>query len=202
MALKREPLIWIIVIAVFLIAPSVFFIEKPEHLAPGAIFAIAEATVTILGVLYVLFVLAAWHWRVFYKWFVMVPDLRGTWRGSITPLDASGSSGISIPATLIVKQTLFAISCTLYTANMQSRSFSGSAFRDEASDEERLIYSYSTDPILSQRELNPRADGTAIFSLQREKQKALIGRYFTDRLTRGTMRMLYHSKKADAAVLS
>lgn len=83
---------------------------------------------------------------------------------------------------------------------MQSRSFSGSALVEEANDDERIVYSYATDPVVEQRVTNPRSDGTAILLLNRNGGKTLSGKYFTDRFTAGAMQLAFHSKKADSSL--
>lgn len=197
MPLKREALLWSIVGLVLATVSVVYLLERPTELNPVSVFVLVETTVTIVGLIYLGFVTVAWHWPIFRGWLVRVPDLRGTWVGYVTPIVADGATP-AIPAKLLIRQSLFSVTCTMYTANMKSQSFTGSAFLDEATNETRLVYSYSSDPNLSQRERNPRHDGTAVFELDPDEERVLKGRYFTDRCTRGEMRFKFQSKKIDA----
>lgn len=186
MALKREALVYCFVLVVLATVSIAYLIERPPALTPASVFVLVETTVTFVGLIYVLFVSFAWHWRIFRKWLVRVPDLRGAWRGAVTPV-VQGQESFPIAATLTVRQSLFIVICVLQTENMTSRSFSGAAYFDENTDEPTLIYSYSSDPLIEQREANPRHDGTAILRLQGAENVSLVGRYFTDRCTRGSM---------------
>jgi hypothetical protein len=193
-ALKREALVCCLVLVVLATVSIAYLIERPPALTPESIFVLVETTVTFVGLIYVLFVSFAWHWKLFRKWLVRVPDFRGTWRGTVTPV-VQGHESPQINARLIIRQSLFVVVCILETDNMTSRSFSGAAYYDENTDEPTLIYSYSSDPLIHQRETNPRHDGTAIFRLRDADTVSLTGRYFTDRCTRGSMDfLLTHDK--------
>lgn len=196
MPLKREALLWTVVLLVVATGSIVYLVERPTELNPVSVFVLVETTVTIVGLIYLAFASFAWHWALFRGWLVRVPDLRGTWRGSVTPLALAGADP-PIAATLLIRQSLFTISCTMYTSAMKSQSFSGSAFLDNVTNDTKLVYSYSSDPMLSERETNPRHDGTAILELEAAAVTTLKGRYFTDRCTRGEMELAFASKKID-----
>src|ERR1700680_1826248 len=148
-ALRRESLIWALVITIVLTLSIVYFVERPQSITPASVIIVIETTVTIIGVVYGLFVSFAWHYVIFKGWLVRVPDVRGTWRGQILPLDNDGASLAPIPCQLVIRQRLFSTNCVLYTAGARSQSFSGNAYTDEESGEERLVYSYRTNPKLA-----------------------------------------------------
>jgi len=193
--LRREWLIWGLVIAVALTLFIVYRLERPEHITPISVFVIIESTVTVMGIVYALFIGFAWHYRFFKGWLVRVPDVRGTWKGSILPLDASGTSLASVPCQLVIRQKLFSISCVLHTRGARSQSFAGNAFVDEDSGEERLVYAYRGIPRLADRRTNPSHEGTAVLVLK--ERDRLAGTYFTDRCTRGEIALILVSRKTN-----
>lgn len=186
-------MIWALVIIVASTLVFVYRLERPAQITPMAIVVIIESTVTIVGILYALFIGFAWHYPIFKGWLVRVPDVRGTWVGTLTPLDAAGNPMSQIDCNLVVRQNLFSVTCVLSTERARSQSFAGSAYIDDDSDEERLIYTYRTIPVLADRVKNASRDGTAILTLARKSD--LAGTYFTDRCTRGAMTLKLSSRR-------
>jgi len=186
-ALRREPVLYSVVAVVLATTAAIYFIERPEHLTALSVLLIVETTVTIVGVLYALFVNFIWHLRLFRGWFVRVPDLRGTWVGLLTPLDPDGNPLSSIPCAVTIRQKLFSVNCVLRTDKAESLSSSGSAFLDEETDGGRLVYVYRGWPRLADRKTNPSHDGVTLLVLGSDGR--LTGTYFTDRCTRGTLEL-------------
>ncbi len=149
----------------------------------------------MIGAVFALFIGFAWHYPIFKGWFVRVPDVRGTWAGKIGPLDASGAPLPSVPCQLVIRQRLFSLTCGLETKCARSQSFAASAFIDDDSGEERLVYQYRGIPQLADRRTNPGHDGTAILVLK--WATCLEGTYFTDRCTRGELNLTLASRKTN-----
>ena len=66
--------------------------------------------VTLYAAIYLLFV--KWLWRLPFLrgWLVPLPDLQGTWEGTLHTEEISDP----IPAILVIKQTFDTISCVMY----------------------------------------------------------------------------------------
>jgi hypothetical protein len=200
---KRESAIAAVVVLVALVLYAAYRVEQPQNLDAVSIFQLLETTVTVMGLLAAAFIGFAWRWPIFQGWLVCVPDLTGTWRGTLVPLiksDGTLIAGEPIPTTILVRQSSFDVRVTLHTAGMDSRSYSGEVIADEESGEQRLTYSYTTDPSLGTRESNPRHDGTALLSL-RVDHRELVGRYWTDRLTRGDIKVRFVDRKQDRTIV-
>ena len=194
-ALRRESLVWGLVLAVALTLFVVYRVEKPENITPISVLVIIESTVTIIGFVYAIFIGFAWHQPIFKGWLVRVPDVRGTWRGQVVPLNTEGQQATPIPCQLVIRQRLFSVSCVLQTMGARSQSFAGNAYLDEDSGEERLVYVYRTNPKLADRVSNASHDGSTILTLT--KTDVLVGTYFTDRCTRGELALKLVSRKTN-----
>lgn len=182
-ALRREPLLFAIVIVVLLSTLLVYVVERPEHIDVITVVIIVETTVTLVAIVYALFINFAWHLAVFRGWFVRVPDLRGVWTGTLTPLDRDGKELPKINCTVTIRQKLFWVNCVLRTDRAESQSFAGNAYLDEDTSEARLAYVYRGWPRLADRATNPSHDGATLLSQALDGR--LVGTYFTDRCTRG-----------------
>ena len=188
--LRKEAAVWTAVAVVIATTALVFQIERPEHLTVLESAKIVEGVVTIDTLVYALFVGVAWKWAAFRSWLVAVPNLSGSWRGEIVPV-VKGDGGEAmradpIASTLLIQQTLWTVSCRVETGEMSSVSYVGDFIHEEPDGESSLVYCYGTDPVLSRREKNPRHDGAVVLAI-REKGNLLVGRYWTDRLTRGEL---------------
>lgn len=187
MTLRREPLLWSVVVIVLISTYIVYRVEKPDHINAVTIALIVETTVTIVGVLCALFLNFGWHLRVFRGWFVRVPDLRGVWKGTLTPLDADGKEMNGIDCQVIIRQKLFWMSCVLETDKASSQSLVGSAYLDDDTNVAHLAYVYRGWPQLADRKTNPSHDGATL--LTQKPDGRLVGTYFTDRCTRGLLEL-------------
>lgn len=192
-ALRRESLIWGLVLAVAATLFVVYRVEKPENITPISVLVIIESTVTIIGFIYAIFIGFAWHQPIFKGWLVRVPDVRGTWHGQLVPLNSEGQQAVPIPCHLVIRQRLFSVNCILYTEGGRSQSFAGNAYLDEDSGEERLVYVYRTNPKLADRVSNASHDGSTILVLR--SPEVMTGTYFTDRCTRGELELRLVSRR-------
>jgi hypothetical protein len=183
--LRIGPLLWMVVVFVLLSTYIVYRVEHPDHITATTVILIIETTVTIVGAIYAIFVNFAWHWNLFRGWLVCVPDFRGTWTGSLTPLDPDGKPLQEIACTLTVKQKLHSITCVLETEGSRSQSISGNATLQEETNEALLVYVYEARPKLADLKANPGHQGTV--ELRMDDAQTLTGTYFTNRCTRGTL---------------
>jgi hypothetical protein len=70
---------------------------------------------------------------------------------------------------------------------MESNSYTASFKLDATTDEKRLCYSYLSKPKANIRDRSPIHDGTALLTIQGEKENKLEGEYWTNRATTGEM---------------
>jgi hypothetical protein len=162
------------------------YFEGNEKYTVVVVFQSLETTVTILILVATGFIGLAWRWRIFQGWLVTIPDISGPWSGNIVPLGNEDDEPNTIPMDVSVSQTLFSVVVVMNTSAMKSRSFAANLSRDSRTGEVQLVYTYSSDPQIPEREANPRHDGTAILSIQGPQMR---GRYFTDRRTRGQIEL-------------
>ena len=103
------------------------------------------------------------------------------------PLDPHGQRLEEIRCVMTVRQRLFWVSCVLETDKARSQSFAGNAYLDDDTNEARLVYVYRGWPRLADQKTNPSHQGTTLLALNSDG--ALVGTYFTDRCTRGELRL-------------
>ncbi|SMB79019.1 hypothetical protein [Deinococcus hopiensis] len=133
-----------------------------------------------------------WHTRVG-RWLGWpLPDLRGTWRGLITPtsLPPGTVNPGALMAFLVVRQSALRVRVTLYTLDRQAEGLR-SAFLDTPQGLE-LVYTYRSVPRLSPaRQVGPVL-GTTTLRLEDRVPRVLQGRFVTGRGTSGELRLLDH----------
>jgi len=138
----------------------------------------------------------AWRWRIFKGWLVRIPDLQGTWRGSLisTWVDPSTSQRLPpIPALLVIKQTFSRIDCFIHTG--ESASYSTAAeINEDQSGSLYLNYNYTNRPKASVRVRSEIHDGASILKIIQIPQRSLEGEYWTSRKTTGEMKFEFESK--------
>lgn len=145
-------------------------------------------------------VFAKWGWKlkIFRGWLVPFPNLNGSWVGLIYSdwkNPNTGQKPSPIPVMLTVKQSLFHISCMMHTGEMESSSYSEDFLIDTERQIKNLAYSYTSRPRSSLSERSTPHDGTALFRVIEKPKHKLIGRYWTERLTKGEIVLEHHSKE-------
>lgn len=154
--------------------------------------------VTIDLIAIAIFVKWGWKLKVFRGWLVPFPNLNGTWVGHIYSDWRNPSTGEKpdpIPVMLTIHQSYFHISCVMRTSEMESFSYSEGFQIDAERQIKQIAYSYTSNPRLSVRERSPPHDGTAVFQIVEKPKPRLTGRYWTERQTRGELRLDFHSKE-------
>ncbi|MGN7792277.1 hypothetical protein [Enterobacter sp. 22452] len=150
--------------------------------------------------LFVVAVFAKWGWKlkIFRGWLVPFPDMNGSWVGLIysdwiNPM--TGEKVSPIPVMLTVNQSFFHISCMMRTSEMESFSYSEGFIIDPERQVKNISYSYSSKPRLSLSERSVPHDGTVVFKIIENPNQKLVGRYWTERLTKGEIILQFHSKE-------
>jgi len=166
---------------------SLTFSNKALKLIPKVI--------TINVFLWFVFIKWLWKWKLFRGWLVPFPNLSGKWEGSALPKNIDPSTGQQYPEIkleLLIKQTFLFTHVRIFSAEMESNSYSASFKIDSETDEKRLCYSYLSKPKSNIRDRSPIHDGTALLTIKGDKEEELEGEYWTNRATTGE---LYIKKK-------
>lgn len=148
--------------------------------------------VTILLLMLVAFDLWAWRLRFLQGWFVLRPDLRGTWRVELqSDWKNPETDQIISPmvAYLVVCQTFSKLSVRLLTAESASELLS-SEITKSLDGNYRLVAVYRNEPNLAVRNRSPIHYGAIILDVHSNAAAGLSGHYWTDRNSRGEIRTL------------
>lgn len=121
------------------------------------------------------------------------PYLQGLWAVSYAPTDEShipeGGNRGPIPGYLQIRQTFWWITVRSYT--VESKSDSRSFFWDlrPGNDFATLIFTYENQPRASESHRSTRHLGTTQLDTTAARPRVVEGVYFTDRYTKGDMRI-------------
>ncbi|WP_044412214.1 Cap15 family cyclic dinucleotide receptor domain-containing protein [Thiomicrospira microaerophila] len=149
--------------------------------------------------LLVIFIFVKWGWKlkIFRGWLVPFPNLNGSWVGHIYSDWRNPKTGLAtppIPVLLTIKQSFFQISCVMHTEEMNSYSYTEGFLINTDRQEKNLAYSYSSKPRLNLSNRSSPHDGTAVFKIIETPEKKLVGRYWTERETKGEIIFEYRTK--------
>ncbi|MFG0722106.1 hypothetical protein ACF8PU_10590 [Pseudomonas sp. GLN_6] len=145
-----------------------------------------------------IFVKWGWKLKAFRGWLVPFPNLNGSWVGFIYSdwkNPETGEKPPRIPVMLTIKQSFFHTSYMMRTSEMESSSYSEGFLIDPDRQIKKLAYAYTSKPRLSLNERSIPHDGTAVFHIIENPKQKLVGRYWTERLTKGEIVLEYHSKE-------
>lgn len=196
--IRKEIFVWIQLVA-FVIIWAVVLLASGTTLEIGwdAIKKLPDV-VTIYVLLALVFTTWAWRLPVFKRWLVPLPDLQGTWKGTIESTWIDPSTNQKIPpkdVTLVIKQTFSSISCVMYTDESDSFSNTAQINEDDDSGIFRLSYNYTNRPRANVRNRSEIHDGAAILKVIAEPDRVLKGEYWTSRKTTGDIQVNFVSKK-------
>ena len=141
-----------------------------------------------------------WGWKIsiFRGWLVVVPDLNGTWKGTLqTSWKNPETGGIPGPidAYLVIKQSLFKMSCVQMTRESKSWSSSSAISIDPDNQIKILDFVYSNKPRVGVHDRSNAHDGACSLEIIESNPKKLEGKYWTDRNTKGEMLFKYEGKQ-------
>ena len=146
---------------------------------------------TVITVISCVFCQTAWKWEIFRNWLIVVPDLSGVWEGVLESdwIDPDTNKKIApIKAMLVIRQTLFRVSCLLTTGESSSRSITSEFIIDMDSQTCKLVYTYQSDPSQILQHKSRIHYGTAVLNIKdTPTNKLLDGNYWTGRCTSGHM---------------
>ena len=139
-----------------------------------------------------------WRSRLFRRWLVLLPDLNGTWEGELQTNwkdPKTGQSPGPIPGFIVIRQSLFRITCALMTK--ESKSWSRAATIQLAPDGllKILEFTYSNSPRVSVQNRSTAHEGACSLEIIGGNPKRLRGKYWTERNTKGEMDFKFSSAK-------
>lgn len=161
-------------------------------------FGLVPKVVSIDLLIIAIFVKWGWKLKMFRGWLVPFPNLNGSWLGFIYSdwrNPDTGEKSPPIPVMLTVNQSFFHISCMMHTGEMESSSYSEGFLIDPDRQIKSIAYSYTSKPRLSLSDRSITHDGTAVFKIVKKPKLKLVGRYWTERLTKGEIMLDYHSEE-------
>jgi hypothetical protein len=148
-----------------------------------------------------------WLWRCpGVHFFVGRPRIDGTWLATLQPsadshIPEGGNRG-PIEAAVVIEQTYWSLAATLMTKESTSQSYTASLRADAESRGRRLLtYSYGNVPEQAQRPRSQPHLGATQLRVTGRLPTELTGSYWTDRLTRGDMRLTFFSRERDYPTL-
>jgi hypothetical protein len=135
-----------------------------------------------------------WLWR--WPWVLRLhhrPRLDGLWRASLSPSPESqipeGGNLGPINAFIVIEQSFWSISIAQFTVESKSYSRTSTFIKHGQSDQRSLSFLYDNEPRLEHRGRSPRHVGACELTTPRGTPSQLVGYYFTDRLTRGQLKL-------------
>ncbi len=203
--LNVKAFLWIVIpFSMLLWIFLILFSKLGADLAWGALKKI-PTVITVDLVFWVCFTKWAWKWRIFQGWLVPFPVLEGTWTGIMKSTWKSPESNQPLPAipvTLVIQQSFLYLSCTIYTKESGSYSYSSDIVIDKETKTVRLIYHFTNRPLASVRHRSEIHDGTALLVLIGGNPVMLKGEYWTSRKTTGDIEVEYLSREPQHGLLS
>tara|TARA_B110000503_G_C7028182_1_gene362796 strand:+ start:79 stop:714 length:636 start_codon:yes stop_codon:yes gene_type:complete len=154
--------------------------------------------VGIVGLIVGVFVKTAWAWPIFRGWYVRRPDLRGTWEVTLESnwINPETKKGVPpIEGYISVRQTLTGLSLRLMTKESRSRLVAHSI---ELEDDGiyRISAIYRNEPRVElQGDRSEIHYGSLLLEIYGTPPVSMEGHYWTDRGTRGTMKILGRKNK-------
>ena len=161
-------------------------------------FGLVPKVVSIDLLIVAVFLKWGWKLKFFRGWLVPFPNLNGSWLGFIYSdwkNPDTGEKPPPIPVMLTINQSFFHLSCMMCTSEMESSSYSEGFLIDPERQIKSVAYSYISKPRLSLSDRSNPHDGTAVFKIVEKPLLKLVGRYWTERLTKGEIILEYHSKE-------
>lgn len=156
-------------------------------------FSIAVLVCTVLLMLW-----DKWIWKS--KLAQMIPgvsrDLSGTWEANLESFWINPATGSSPPAKtvyMVIRQTSSSASVTLISDESKSKSSLARVVEEDGSW--LLHYVYTNEPRLEVRGRSPIHHGSAVLAVTGSPAKRLEGGYWTDRDSKGQLKLMKRSKK-------
>ena len=147
----------------------------------------------------ILLVFDKWLWklRFLYPWFVSIPKLNGTWKGTLLSSWKNPETEQTVPpieAYIAIRQTFSTLNIRLMTKESHSVQLAGDFIKKGGVHV--LAGTYRNEPNILIQDRSPIHHGGLKLNVQGKKNIRLEGHYWTDRSpvqTKGTMRFIARS---------
>ncbi|MEV0382764.1 hypothetical protein [Nonomuraea sp. NPDC050643] len=155
---------------------------------------------TVIGLAVVAFDKWLWRFPGVHR-LVGRPRLDGTWRTTLRPMPSSHIPPhlklVSINAYIMIEQSYWSISITLITKESTSYSRAAVFSKLTEGDRQHLTYIYDNQPRQEYLVRSPQHSGAVECAISGRSPKTISGRYWTDRLTTGDMRLQFVSRTSE-----
>jgi hypothetical protein len=196
--LKRENSIYLLVGISFALLFFLAYLKEQDLSNIKEFIGLAQTVLPIDLFFIAIFTNWAWKFKIFKGWLVTCPDLNGSWVGFIHSdwkNNEKGQNVQAIPVLLNIKQSLFNLSCSMRTTEMESSSHSEGFLIDPDRQLKKIAYSYFCKPRISLSDRSIAHNGAVIFNIIEKPAKRLEGIYWTDRNSKGEIFLNYYSKE-------
>lgn len=140
-----------------------------------------------------------WSWRVFRGWYVKRPDLRGTWKVELKSSWVNPETGEEIAPIYgyaVIRQSLTFLSFRLMTKESRSVLVAHSIEQQEDDDLFKLVGVYRNEPKIELQGVRSEIHhGSFALEVHGSPVYELDGHYWTDRATKGGMKISDRVKK-------
>ena len=158
-------------------------------------FSIVVGAITIIAALFNKY---AWSWKIFKGWYVNRPDLRGTWK---VVLESSwikpdtNEKKHPIIGYAVIRQTFTSLSIRLMTTESRSKLVAQS-IKKEDDGLFRIAAIYRNEPKIElQGNRSEMHYGSFLLEIHGSPVSLMEGHYWTDRGTKGSMKLTEHKKE-------
>lgn len=140
-----------------------------------------------------------WSWKVFKGWYVKRPDLRGTWQVELKSSWVNPDTGEGIAPIygyVVIRQSLTSLSLRLMTKESRSVLLAHSIEQQENDDLFKLVGVYRNEPKIELQGVRSEIHhGSFALEVHGSPVRELEGHYWTDRATKGGMKLISKSRK-------
>lgn len=140
-----------------------------------------------------------WSWKMFKGWYVKRPDLRGTWKVELKSswINPETGEGIApIYGYAVIRQSLTFLSVRMMTKESRSVLVAHSIEQQEDDDLFKLVGVYRNEPKIELQGVKSEIHhGSFVLEIHGCPVEELEGHYWTDRETKGGMKLFGRMKK-------
>jgi hypothetical protein len=126
-----------------------------------------------------------------------IPDVRGTWKAELNSFWVDPKTGKprgKIEAYLVFRQTFSTLDIRLFSAESSSVSLSANVVTD-GEGVHTIATTYRNEPSLAHLQHSPISHGGMFLNIRGEQiVKQIDGKYWTDRLSKGEIKMVERSQ--------
>lgn len=121
----------------------------------------------------------AWHWPIFKRWLIAIPDLRGRWVGAYK--SSMQDYTTEMPMALEIRQSMLHIDCVTYSPFARGDGYSARLLSDREDNEFKLALLYHAKRAPSVSVPGDEHQGVMILHLIETSPRRLRGFYLNDR---------------------